>query len=164
MKRRAIDFQALDGVVSEVRQLHENGYDCVGQWNLAQTCRHLAIGVRGTMDGMGFAMPFWMKFARPVIKWRLFRTRRIPEGIKAPPVLVPERGTGDNTDRADEAAAVAELAEAVHRLAQHRGPVHPSPVTGELTYDEWIQFHCIHAAHHLSFLLPRGGEPPAGEC
>ena len=34
------------------------------------------------------------------------------------------------------------------------GPVVPHRLFGFMTRQEWDRFHCIHAAHHLSFAIP----------
>lgn len=156
-RRRELDFGSLDEMLDDARCLLEGGYQRLRQWHLADVCRHLAIALCGSIDGIDFRPPWWMPLMRPVIRRSLFGKRRIPEGIKAPPVLTPASQSDDQ--HAEDKAALAELTQAVERFQAHTGPLQPSPVLGRLTHEQWREFHCIHAAHHLSFLLPRASAP-----
>lgn len=46
------------------------------------------------------------------------------------------------------------LYEAIDRYAGHAGPLRPHPLFGRLTRRQWDRIHCIHGAHHLSFVIP----------
>ena len=45
---------------------------------------------------------------------------------------------------------------ALLRFRDHQGPLHPSPFAGPLTKEKWTALTLVHAAHHLSFLEPKG--------
>lgn len=149
VRRRSLDLADLDAVMNEVRRLHHGGYDRAGGWDLAQVCEHLAIGIKGCMDGIPFKAPLFFRLIGPILfKPRIFRTRQLRAGYPAPPALVPADGL-------DASAAIHRLQDTIDRLKRHAGPLHPSPYLGALTKDEWMQFHSIHASLHLSFLIPK---------
>jgi hypothetical protein len=122
---------------------------------LAQACGHLAEWFRYQIDGFPKA-PLVM---RPLI-WavrntfgpaagrRAFAAGNMRAGIPTIPQSVPSPG-------GDDAVAVATLRAAVNRWREYTGPLHPSPMFGTMTKDEWVRGHLIHAAHHLSFLIPK---------
>ena len=55
----------------------------------------------------------------------------------------------------DEAVAVGRLAEVARRLQNHQGPFHASPLFGDLDHDTLVKLNVIHAAYHLSYLVPK---------
>ena len=55
----------------------------------------------------------------------------------------------------DPKEAVGRLLAGMDRLAKYRGPLHSSPLFGELTYDQVAALQLAHCAHHLSFLVPK---------
>jgi hypothetical protein len=149
MERRQLDLPDLDAVLAEARRLHEAGYEAVGQWNLAQACRHCTMPINGCIDGIDFK-PSWL--LRTFIKLtgakgKFFATRKIKPGLPAPPSTVFESGE-------DEAMAITELEQAIARLKQHDGPFAVHPFFGRLSADQWHQFNTIHTMHHLGFFLP----------
>ncbi|MBO0700603.1 MAG: DUF1569 domain-containing protein, partial [Zavarzinella sp.] len=72
----------------------------------------------------------------------------MPAGKPTMPDSVPAPG-------GDPAAAVARLREAAARFKAHAGPIVPSPLFGPLTKEEATRLQLVHAAHHLSFLVPK---------
>ena len=83
-----------------------------------------------------------------MIKGKLFRTRSIKPGIKAPVDMVASSG-------GDQAQAVEGFLQVLDQVDQYRGRFQDHPVFGRLTDDQWRRFHLIHISHHLSFLTPR---------
>ncbi|MCC7145274.1 MAG: DUF1569 domain-containing protein [Phycisphaeraceae bacterium] len=151
-RRQPFDLPNLDAVLAEVQRLHQRGYDKAGQWDLTQICRHCAQPMHGSIDGIKLPVPWFIRLIGPrLIKPRLFRTRRIKAGIPIPQQFIPAPGTGP----ADEQAAITELRAAIERLKNHSGAFQPSPFLGPLTRQEVLDFHTIHGAHHLSFLVPK---------
>lgn len=148
--RRRIDLATFDAVIDEVKSLIASGYDKAGQWDLSQTCQHLAGAINATIDGLGdFKAPIVERIvARFFIKDAMLKSRRIRAGIEGPPQLMfPSTG--------DEAAALSQYIAAIARFRNHQGPCHNHPHFGKLTHGEWEQFHIIHASHHLGFLVPK---------
>ena len=46
-----LDFRDLDDAVAYARRYLNDGYEQTGQWDLAQTCRHLSDWMKVPMDG-----------------------------------------------------------------------------------------------------------------
>jgi hypothetical protein len=148
MQRRQLDFQDLAEVPAELDRLHRGGYRKLGQWDLAQTCDHLAYFLQGSLDGFTFRVPWLFKalFGRLVLN-RILKQRRMQEAAPTPQKPPPPPG-------GDEAAAVARLKQVIERFRAHPGEFHASPFFGYLTRQQWRDLHLIHCAHHLGFLLP----------
>ena len=148
-ERRQLSFTSLDEVMPEVERLLA-GCEPAGQWTLGQICRHLTTGLHLMIDGVsGFAPstdPEDQRYARG--RERFFQAGRFPDGVKAPlPQLVPGSGL-------DDRAEVEALRAALARFQAAPGPFFPHPALGSMTKEEWIHFHCMHAAHHLGFAVP----------
>jgi Protein of unknown function (DUF1569) len=147
-KRRPLDFRTIDEVIAELDRLHKDGCQSCGKWNLAHMCNHLSVGVRGSMEGFKSPRPSWfLRMLAPLIIWWMFKKRQMPEGVNAPAEFQPH-------DVKDEATEVEETKQLLRRFQEHKGPLHPSPFAGNLSYDRWLNLHLIHCAHHLSFLHP----------
>ena len=153
--RRTLTFDTLDDVVRDAESLLAGGYDKAGNWDLAQVAKHLAEWLRFPVEGFPrmpiFLRPiFWLM--RKTIGRKKFlgyiATKSFPAGKPTMPQTVAPPG-------GDPAAAVAELKKSVERLKAHTGPIVPSPLFGDMTRDECIRMQLVHAAHHLSFLVPR---------
>ena len=148
--RRRIDLPDFDAVIAELKSLLAGGYEKAGQWDLSQTCQHLAGAINATIDGLGdFKPPLIERIvARFFIKNAVLRSRRLRAGIEGPPQLM-------FAPSGDDAQAVAKFITAVERFRKHQGPCHSHPHFGKLTHQEWETFHVIHASHHLGFLVPK---------
>ena len=145
MKRRALDFRDFEALLDDVDSLSKHGYDQVGDWDLAQICHHVALPINQCIDGFAFKAPWLLRLLGPPLMRRIFRQRRIKAGLKAPGPMIPPAGL-------DQAKAIDGLRQAVGRLRDHAGPYQRHPLGGELSPQQWHDFHLIHAAHHLSFL------------
>lgn len=150
--RRPLRFDRLDEVPAEVDRLLL-GHRTVGGWTLAQICTHLAAALRLTAEappgpGPG-ATPTEVERAQAINRRRLFRSESFPEGVEMPsPAIHP------GPPEADPRAAASALRDAVSRFLDAPGPYPPHPMLGEMDREQWLRFHCIHCAHHLSFALP----------
>jgi Protein of unknown function (DUF1569) len=69
------------------------------------------------------------------------------EGIKVPEAFLPKPGL-------DARAEADALRAALRFYAAHTGPLAEHPFFGRISRDEWTRLHCIHCAHHLSFVHP----------
>jgi hypothetical protein len=54
----------------------------------------------------------------------------------------------------DLESASEALGAAIDRYVGHTGPLRAHPLFGRLPRAVWDTFHCFHAAHHLSFVIP----------
>ncbi|HEY3789727.1 MAG TPA: DUF1569 domain-containing protein [Urbifossiella sp.] len=152
--RRTLRFASLDDAVADAEHLLAMGYDKAGCWDLAQCCFHMAEWMRFPMDGFPKApapirLMLWM--ARNSIGPKLLRkylADGMPAGKPTLPQTVPLSGGND-------AAAVNGLKETVERVRTFAGPPLPSPLFGSMHRSTWVRLNCVHAAHHLSFLVPK---------
>jgi hypothetical protein len=152
--RRTLTFATLDDAVRDAEHLLSAGYDAAGTWDLARICGHLVEWMRFPMDGFP-RVPLLLRPAmwamRHTIGPRELKTLLVSGRMRSAPTLpatVPPAG-------GDPAAAVARLRETVGRVTAYTGTVRPSPFFGPMTRDEWIGLNRVHAAHHLSFLVPK---------
>ena len=144
--RRAIQFESLDEIMPEVDRLLE-GHTTVGNWSLAQICRHLATVLRRVIDLPATTPHGPSQWVGEEGKRQFFESGLVPEGIPTSPQLVPVEGL-------DEREEAEGLRRAIAHYEASPGPVVPHRLFGFMTRQEWDRFHCIHAAHHLSFAIP----------
>jgi hypothetical protein len=153
--RRNLTFGGLDAVARDAEHLLAVGYEKAGNWDLAQACGHVAEWMRFPLDGypkvpLPLRPVMWL--ARITVgrsvRDRILATGTFETGGRTMTETIPAPG-------GDPAAAVAKLRETVARFQAHAGDFHPSPLFGRMTRDEWVRLNLAHAAHHLSFLVPR---------
>jgi Protein of unknown function (DUF1569) len=147
--QRHLQFTDFAQVHAEVDRLHQEGYEKLGQWDLAQVCDHLGYFVEGSLDGFTFRVPWLLKvlFGRLVLR-SILKRQRMKAGVPTPQNPLPPAG-------GDEAAAVARFKQVIDRLQAQQGELHRSPFFGYLTPQQWRNLHLIHCAHHLGFLAPK---------
>lgn len=146
---RAVDFRTSTDLFTDLDGLASAGYRSSGRWDLAQTCRHLSFFVRGSLEGFeGLKVPAPIRWiARAFILPRVRKDRGMRKGTPTLPQSVYPPG-------GDAGEAIEELRSLFKRLEEGNGELHPSPIFGRLSRDEWRELHLIHAAHHLRFLVP----------
>lgn len=154
--RRSLQFRNLDDAVREAESLLASGYDRAGNWDLAQTCGHLAEWMRFPIEGfprspLPVRVILWflgITFARRKLRTTL-ETNAMPAGGPTLRETVPPAGGND-------AAIVDRLRQMVERFKAYEGPLHPSPLFGDLDRETATRMQVLHCAHHLGFLVPRG--------
>ncbi len=148
-QRRQLSFSSFEEIVEDVEHLLR-GCHTTGFWSFAQICNHLRLSLDTVTDSSG-KIPHSDGAEDPRVaasRGRFFRECRFPDDVAVPsPHLVP----GSGLDGADEALA---LLAALTRFEAAEEPFVAHPYLGVLTKTQWHRFHCIHAAHHLSFAIP----------
>lgn len=142
-------FDDLQQVLTEAQAAVEQSYRPIGNWTRGQIFTHIALGIEYSIDGFPFKIAAPLRwFMKAFLKKRLIY-KGMPTGVKltgdAERYLKPKPCTDQQ--------GLDHLRTAVHRFeteAQRK----PSPLLGELTQDQWKQFHLRHAELHLGFLLP----------
>jgi len=149
-KRRQLTFNDVDEIIPDVRTLLA-GHRTVGQWTLAQICRHLADSFHGSMDGFDLRHHRVKRFfmAKRMLQHAL--ERGIPRDYMVNPRLTPPPDP-------DLDESVSALAAAIDRYAAHAGPLHPHPLFGRMDRPTWNRVHCVHSAHHLRFAIPASSD------
>jgi hypothetical protein len=152
--RRALKFDTLDDVVRDADNLLEKGYDRAGNWDLSQCCHHLAFWMTCPLDGFSEApLPvrglMWLarNTVGPGQLRKVLANGFPPGGMTDPASVKPSDG--------DDAGAVAKLKGAAERFRDHAGPIVPSPFFGPMDKATATRLQLTHAAHHLSFLVPK---------
>ena len=159
MQRRDIRFSSLAEVKSEILALQSKGYTKAGKWDLSQIANHLSDWLSFPMDGFP-KMPLPISFLIGIMRVtqgkslykKFVENQRMSTGQPTMPQTV-------HPPAADPSESVGRAVTMLDRLASHRGPLHPSPLYGALTYDELLALQLAHSAHHLSFLIPNNTVP-----
>ena len=148
--RRKLRFRTLDEILADARSLTGRPVAQLGNWSLGQICRHLASGMRLSIDGQHLMSkwPWWLRLVGPLFKYYVLWFGLSPGyKLKGEPArhLVP--------DPVDTAGGLSELEAAVRRLRTEpqRNPRH---VFGRFTREQWDRYHMRHAELHLSFIVP----------
>ena len=152
--RRQPSFASLDDVVRDAEHLLAVGYEKAGNWDLAQCCDHLANWLTYPVAGFPTA-PLPIRMMLAVVRRTMGRqmlASYLRDGMPAGKPTLPQSVAAPG---GDPAAAVERLREAARRFEAHAGEHLPSPLFGKLTRDEALTVQLRHAAHHLSFLVPR---------
>jgi hypothetical protein len=75
----------------------------------------------------------------------------MPAGLKGPEVLMPS--APEHIDAHDR-EQLQHLLATLDRYDAYSQSLKPSPLFGPLSRSQWDRLHLIHAAHHLSFIVP----------
>ena len=153
-RRSGIEFNSLEEGIRDVEDLHKNGYQQHGKWNLAQCCGHLENWLTYPLDGfpkpglfMG-CMLWMMKKTIAPSQLRGILKNGFKPGLPTMPASVPA------ANLQQESEAVKSLRAAVTRFNSHTGSLHASPLFGYLDKEQLLQLHLRHFEHHLSFYEP----------
>jgi hypothetical protein len=147
-RRRPLSFSNLSEVMPDVDRALR-GYDKVGNWSLGQVCNHISGALRFTVEGYPARAPWLVRVTiAPLVFRRVMKTGQMPENARVPDVFLPKPAL-------DDRAEAEALRGAIQLYVEHTEPMALHPFFGKMTRSQWDRFHCIHAAHHLSFLLPQ---------
>ena len=155
VRRQLPPFATFADAVADAERLLARGYDRAGNWSLAQCCGHLANWLNYQIDGFP-KLPLLVRpvmfvvrnMVAPRLLDKAIATGKMPEGGATAPASIPPADAAD-------APAVADYERAAGRWQAHTGPLLPSPLFGHRPRPDWEKVHLLHAAHHLSFLVPR---------
>jgi hypothetical protein len=144
--RRPLSFDNFDQIMPDVERLL-GGCSTVGNWSLALICRHLSAALRGTADLPATTPQDPSLWISEELRRQIFESGQLLEGYAAPPAMVPE-------DAPCKKSAAEGLRQSIAYYRASDGPLIPHLYIGPLTKVGWDRFHLIHAAHHLSFVIP----------
>ena len=153
---RELRFHTLDAAVTDAEILLARGYERTGNWSLGQCAGHLANWLTYQLDGIP-SLPFFLKPIFWIVRKtsaskmlnKVIREQKMPIGAATAPASIP---SGDVDDRAE----LERFKIAASRWLNHTGPYVPSPLFGDQSKAWFLALHLVHAAHHLSFLVPKG--------
>ena len=144
--RRTLRFTSLDEVMPDVERLLQ-GNSTVGNWSLAQICRHLSTVMRRVVDLPASTPVDPSQWVSEEEKREVLESGTLAEGHPTPAILLPDKALSEREEAEGLRAAIA------HYKASS-GPVIPHRIFGPLTKSEWDRLQCVHCAHHLSFAIP----------
>jgi len=150
--RRGVTFAALDEVLNDVCRLAPS-HVTVGHWTLGQICRHLADSLNGSIDGLDMRNHRWRRWFLRRAMLRHTLALGIPRGVTVDPKLTPPPNVNLRQ-------AIEDLERAVRRYTSFSGRLAGHPLFGRMLRPMWDRFHCLHCAHHLSFVWPANAAPP----
>lgn len=147
--RRKLRFATLNDVIEDAQRLvGAPSARTLGNWPLDQLMSHLAIAVTGSLDGISGQANWMIRLFGPFIKHRVLKNGMSP-GFRLPKKMeaVAFPAGASSQEALEKLRAAIRRTETEKMTARH-------PVFGNLTHDEWQQFHLRHAELHLSFALP----------
>lgn len=136
-----------------------------GKWTPAQIVEHLALGLSLSADTFKARKHHAPMSRRPrtpaekIAKLFIFGFRWFPPGRKAPERTTPATGV-TRVDAEQHFLAALEAWDQVDRalLPERRTNLFVKhPRMGDLTVEEWMRFHMIHARHHAKQIRQRIG-------
>lgn len=127
-----------------------------GRWSPAQIVEHLALAIEWSAEkfrARGAHGPMARRPRTPaetIAKLLVLGLRWFPPGRKAPQGSTPAPQVARATAEAHFLTAVAAWAQLERELLPRRRSdlFVKHPRLGDLTIEEWIQFHLVHARHH----------------
>ena len=155
LHRRRLDFTSWPDVLKDIDHLRSSGYDRAGNWELSQIVDHVGEGLRTALHGIDHQGPWIVrKLFGPLILKRILSQRRMKAGIKVPKWWLPGPAH-------DESAAIDKFRGEIAAFEKLSTQPCPHPFFGPMTHRQWQDLVLIHAAHHLSFLVPRDSRADA---
>jgi hypothetical protein len=127
-----------------------------GKWCAAEVLEHLYLTYTGTIKGFeqaiqkGHPQMTAGTLRQRAGKWLVVGFGHMPEGRKAPPMVVP-KGLPREKVREDIGAKIEEMDEIISRCENRIGgkKVMEHLILGPLTAAEWRKFHLVHGLHHV---------------
>lgn len=128
------------------------------KWSATQVLEHLTLSYRGTTKGLQRCLDAGRPSGgRRTMKNRLFQLTvtgfgYIPEGRKAPAMIVPQGTLTPDNAVAGILDALAEMSKTIDTATEKFGTsmiVMDHPVLGPLNMRQWPKFHLVHGRLHL---------------
>ncbi len=164
-RRRLADLPAL--VLGPLRDRSDSDWERgpAGKWTPAQIVEHLALGLNLSADTFKARRnhaPMSRRRRTPaehVARFFIFGLQWFPPGRKAPERTTPPAQIGRAAAEAHFLAGI-EAWDQVDRalMPERRANLFVKhPRMGDLTIEEWMRFHVIHARHHARQIRERLG-------
>lgn len=154
-RRTDVRFENFEALRREIGTLR-GGYVRTGNWSLEQACFHLDQTMAVAMKPGPYDSDTPEQLARGEMFKEVMRTGVLPSGLVSPGFAHPPANT--------PASAIDAYLGTLDRFEKHPGPFAPHRLFGNLPPDVRKQHQLIHAAHHLSYLIPTNqGQGARGE-
>lgn len=143
--RRQVHYESLDDLLEEAKRFSQLEVKTLGNWSVGQNLKHLAQSLDMSIDGADFSMPAPVRWIMTMLMKKKFLTQSIPAGFSTGATFTP-----DETSVEDGLAA---LEKSISRQKEEPTRVmHPG--FGNISREEWNDFHLRHSELHMSFLIP----------
>ena len=148
-ERRTLRFDQMNDILADAERLDRAvRLRTTGNWSAAQIVQHIADGIDRSINGYGVRGPDDAR-AAALAKRDALLQKGFPLGLRLPDGMQHFLPPPDNT----WPSAMKLLREAVSRTASD--PMKADhPFFGEMSHEQWVQFHCRHAEMHFSFMHP----------
>ena len=150
-RRFGLEYPDVPAALADVAALRR-AYVRTGNWNLAQVAYHVAASLRSRMTPGDFPPDTPEQLGRRPLLDRVLSTNEIPTGLTAPDTATPPPDLTDDSPAGQ--AAVDDLVTQLNRFAAYLGPFAPHRLFGHMTPQQNVRHQLVHAAHHLSHLVP----------
>ena len=141
--RREVHYETLDDLLADAERMAHSNAKTLGNWNAGQIFDHIAKSFDSSIDGFDFSVSAPARWILKLAMKKRFLTKTLPAGLKTDPDYVPgEISTEQGLDH---------LRQSINRLKEETARV-AHPGFGNISRDEWNQFHLRHAEMHMSFL------------
>jgi len=147
--RRKVSYQSYDDLLADAEEMAHGVVQTLGNWSLGQIFKHLAVALEGSIDGLPFQAPFFVRMLSPFLKKR-FLTKPLPAGFQ---ITKSARPTMDPNATISTAESLDALRYAISRCQSETDRA-SHPVLGKLSKDDWDRFNRRHAEMHMSFVVP----------
>lgn len=127
--RRPLSFHDFDQIMPDVERLL-GSCSTVGNWSLAQICRHLSTALRVTADLPATTPQDPTLWIREELRRQIFESGQLPEGYSAPAAVIPKETLGERGEAEGQRESIA-----YYKASD--GPVIPHLYLGPLTKAEW---------------------------
>jgi hypothetical protein len=146
--RRAVRYESFHELIADAEILAQSEALTLGNWSPGQIFLHLARTMNASIDGLDGKASLWSRLSARFIYGRRLLSGPMPAGMRLP-ADAAERLLPEPIDAEDGLAA---LREAVERLSFETERA-PHPLLGEMSLDQWDNYHLRHAELHMSFAL-----------
>ena len=144
-RRERLSFASTEDAIRDIERL-SRGYSKCGSWSLPQTCWHLEAVLRFRMVPGPFPPNTAEQDARRPVLAQILANGTLPTKIEAPAQALPPA-------KADDSMIATAIA-ALRKWDSYSGDIAPHRLFGHLTRNEARRLNLVHAAHHLSYLVP----------
>ena len=139
---------SINSLREEIVRVNQNKSGTTGNWSVGQIYFHLAAAFEGSVEGLPSGYPRIIRMALRPFRWFVTRVK-FPRFIPIPSAI---RFKLEPPIDADASEQYERLLLAIEKFASHNGNLHPHPILGPLSREEWVGFHIRHCQHHLAFI------------
>ena len=151
--RAGLEYPDVAAALADVARLRR-GYTQAGGWNLAQNAHHLAASLKDRMRPEAAAeLDTPQQRARHAARDRVLTENVVAAGLTSPAASAPPADLVDDTDAGR--AAVDDLEAQLQRFDRYDHEFPPHRLFGRMTREQNRRHQLVHAAHHLSHLVPQ---------